>query len=251
VTTVHRMGELVGRALADSGVTQKVFAAQMGVTPKHVSQVTTGKVACSPTKLDEWAAALSRRWSVALLPVKPYVGYWARQPPDRLYEVLMGCLSELHFIEETLADALGYHRSHGGPDDPNGGGYVIGDHTAPSLAREAVARMRRLNVSAPENIEKEVVTWTVEDLDRCEHGRHSIDSCVACPHGHSEGNAFLLAPQNYPTDRRIRVRDGAKQVRIGTTVHGYPIWVTAIGPQRGKHLVDGGAADHASAHPGP
>ena len=28
------------------------------------------------------------------------------------------------------------------------------------------------------------------DLDRCQHGRHSIDSCLSCPDGQSAGNPY-------------------------------------------------------------
>lgn len=67
--------------------------------------------------------------------------YWESQEPERVREALMGCFRELVFIEETLAEALGYERSSGGPDDPNGGGFILGDHTAASLAMEAKQRL--------------------------------------------------------------------------------------------------------------
>jgi hypothetical protein len=67
----------------------------------------------------------------------------------------------------------------------------------------------------------EAVRWHPSDLDRCEHGRHSIDSCFDCPGGQSAGNVFLLAHT-----RTVRVAaDGREEVRIGTMVHGEPIWV--------------------------
>lgn len=47
---------------------------------------------------------------------------------------------------------------------------------------------------------------TLDDLDRCEHGRKSIDNCLWCPGGWSTGNIFLCHGQ-----------------RIGTTLHGEPI----------------------------
>lgn len=47
---------------------------------------------------------------------------------------------------------------------------------------------------------------TLDDLDRCEHGRHAADPCLACPGGQSTGNLFLAPGQ-----------------RIGTTVHADPI----------------------------
>lgn len=51
---------------------------------------------------------------------------------------------------------------------------------------------------------------SLNDLDRCEHGRHSLDQCHKCPGGWSAGNAFLTNGQ-----------------RIGTTPHGFPIMVIA------------------------
>lgn len=141
MTAVHRMGELISRALADEGLTQRRFAEMVGVSEKHVSRVLNCKAAGSPESLDHWAATLGRRWVVALLPVRPSRSYWASQPQQRLYEALMGCLSELRFVEETLAASLGYERS-GGPNDPNGGGYVIGDHTAASLALQVKKLLR-------------------------------------------------------------------------------------------------------------
>lgn len=35
----------------------------------------------------------------------------------------------------------------------------------------------------------------ISDLDRCEHGRHAIDSCFGCPGGHSAGNPHLRPGQ--------------------------------------------------------
>lgn len=48
---------------------------------------------------------------------------------------------------------------------------------------------------------------TLDDLDRCEHGRHSIDNCHSCPGGLSTGNWFVLHGQ-----------------RIGTDLYGEPIF---------------------------
>lgn len=45
------------------------------------------------------------------------------------------------------------------------------------------------------------------DLDRCEHGRHSVDRCLMCPEGQSTGNLNLPAFGK----------------PIGHTVHGHPI----------------------------
>lgn len=33
------------------------------------------------------------------------------------------------------------------------------------------------------------------DLDRCEHGRHSVDSCLMCPGGKSVGNRHVVPGQ--------------------------------------------------------
>lgn len=72
--------------------------------------------------------------------------------------------------------------------------------------------------------------WTAADLDRCEHGRHSLDHCFDCPNG--PRNLFLLHPESYPLDARTRVCNDRFEVRIGTMVHGEPIWVTALDTPR-------------------
>lgn len=46
----------------------------------------------------------------------------------------------------------------------------------------------------------------LDDLDRCEHGRKSIDNCFSCPGGWSTGNLFIANGQ-----------------RIGTSLCGEPI----------------------------
>jgi hypothetical protein len=66
--------------------------------------------------------------------------------------------------------------------------------------------------------------WSPADLDRCEHGRHSVDNCYNCPSGWSSGNLYLA---------RIAVledRDAqaGEQVRIGTMLGGQPILVVPI-----------------------
>lgn len=60
--------------------------------------------------------------------------------PDRARMMLRGALAELATVEDILAETLGYPRGDGGPDDPTGGGWIIGEHTAVSLAMEARAR---------------------------------------------------------------------------------------------------------------
>lgn len=48
----------------------------------------------------------------------------------------------------------------------------------------------------------------IRALDRCEHGRHRIDSCLSCPGGRSTGNLYLQPG-----------------TRIGTDLYGEPIVV--------------------------
>lgn len=67
------------------------------------------------------------------------------------------------------------------------------------------------------------VRWSPADLDRCVHGRHSIDHCFDCLGGPK--NLFLMAPSTLPVDERVRHHGGVWEVRIGTMVHGEPIWV--------------------------
>lgn len=70
------------------------------------------------------------------------------------------------------------------------------------------------------------VRWTVNDLDRCEHGRHSADHCFDCPGGHSRGNELLRDPASFGHLELVRAHaDGRVEVRIGTMVRGEPIWV--------------------------
>jgi hypothetical protein len=66
--------------------------------------------------------------------------------------------------------------------------------------------------------------WNKEDLDRCEHGRHSLDPCFSCPEGQSTGNLFLQHGQ-----------------RIGTNLGGEPILAVPSGDRRraGRRGEDG------------
>lgn len=58
----------------------------------------------------------------------------------------------------------------------------------------------------------------LSNLDRCIHGRHSIDACLDCPGGWSTGNGFLKNGQRIGTDHagnpihiatRRSLRDGS------------------------------------------
>jgi hypothetical protein len=62
--------------------------------------------------------------------------------------------------------------------------------------------------------------WTAADLDRCVHGRHSIDDCYGCPGALSTGNLFLAS-----ADRELT---RGTTTRIGTTYDGRAIVVTPI-----------------------
>lgn len=65
--------------------------------------------------------------------------------------------------------------------------------------------------------------WSPADLDRCEHGRHSIDPCWGCADGQSTGNLFLARP-----DRQGGQWIAGQPVRIGTMLGGQPILVVPI-----------------------
>jgi len=68
------------------------------------------------------------------------------------------------------------------------------------------------------------VRWDESDLDRCEHGRHSIDSCIDCPNEQSSGNLFLLGLSLGKMTTRIE----SGTVRIGTAINGEGIWVSPV-----------------------
>jgi hypothetical protein len=67
--------------------------------------------------------------------------------------------------------------------------------------------------------------WGEADLDRCEHGRHSIDPCFGCPGGQSLGNKYLL--HIIDGEREVRRAGERVEIRIGTTVRGQAIWAVA------------------------
>lgn len=71
--------------------------------------------------------------------------WFAARTEAEIRHMLRDTLSELTQIENILAGALEFHRSPGGPDDPNGGGYIIGDHTAVTLAMFARDRLREFS----------------------------------------------------------------------------------------------------------
>ena len=87
-----------------------------------------------------------------------------------------------------------------------------------------------MDLTNPRSPDWKQCRWSPADLDRCEHGRHSIDSCFDC--GDSPMNLFLMKPSHYPIDQRVRIVDGQWQIRIGTMVRGEPIWVVATDRRR-------------------
>jgi hypothetical protein len=105
-----------------------------------------------------------------------------------------------------------------------------------------------IDLTNPRSPEWKRVRWSPADLDRCEHGRHSIDSCFDCPGGQSHGNPFLLsahsghlAIQLNDSQSEIRVRQtegGRFEVRIGTMVRGEPIWAVVRDRPRGADVED-------------
>lgn len=100
----------------------------------------------------------------------------------------------------------------------------------------------------------DAVRWSPDDLDRCEHGRHSIDPCFDCPGGRSHGNPFLLSAHSGegtirldsgPSEIRVRGRaDGGLEVRIGTMVRGEPIWVVVRDKPREDSVVGDTMGEH-------
>lgn len=67
---MNRLGAQIAAAiaahLAASGMSQADLAREMGVSPKHVNQILTGKATGSPGLLDFAAFALGCEWHVEL-----------------------------------------------------------------------------------------------------------------------------------------------------------------------------------------
>lgn len=62
------------------------------------------------------------------------------------------------------------------------------------------------------------LAYVMLDLDRCEHGRHSVDPCLSCPGGRSAGNPHMPvgAVIGYGVDgREIRVPAPEDRVNAG------------------------------------
>jgi transcriptional regulator with XRE-family HTH domain len=62
----HRMASLIGDALAEEGISQAEFCRRVGVSPKHLNLVLSGKATARSATLDYWAFTLGRRFVVTL-----------------------------------------------------------------------------------------------------------------------------------------------------------------------------------------
>jgi hypothetical protein len=102
---------------------------------------------------------------------------------------------------------------------------AVGPAEAVAVGLEAVA------VGLEGVYSAEQLFWTSADLDRCEHGRHSVDDCLSCPGGRSTGNLFLMGPAHGDTRQGVHA-SGTVSTRIGTTVRGEPIMTQAHRGQR-------------------
>lgn len=66
-TTAERMAEAIGAALVEDGISQAEFSRRVGVSPKHLNQVLSGKATARIQALDYWAYVLGRQFAVDLL----------------------------------------------------------------------------------------------------------------------------------------------------------------------------------------
>lgn len=123
---------------------------------------------------------------------------------------------------EAMTDYVGVARNNA----------TAGQEVEVRLERDHPVSLPEVSQRAVESVRFPGVRWSPADLDRCEHGRHSIDSCFDCPRGKSIGNRFLVEP--HLVQDHTRVTDQGLEIRIGTMVRGEPIWVTAVGRPRGE-----------------
>jgi hypothetical protein len=88
-------------------------------------------------RLDEQRAQVNERYYSAV-PPSPYI--LALDISDLRFKLQAHWAQNMR-IEQILAEALGFEKSDGGPDDPNGGNYVLGEWDAETLAMEAASRL--------------------------------------------------------------------------------------------------------------
>lgn len=64
--TERKMALLMADHLDSVGLTQAEFCRQVGVSPKHMSQVLSGQATARPASLDYWAWVLGMHFTVKL-----------------------------------------------------------------------------------------------------------------------------------------------------------------------------------------
>lgn len=75
-----------------------------------------------------------------------FFNYYNKRSKETLIEMLRAMMRQDNEISDILADILGYPRGDGSENDPSGGGYIIGDHTALSLLDELKEKLTHVNV---------------------------------------------------------------------------------------------------------
>lgn len=123
-------------------------------------------------------------------------------------------ISDLRRVLRASLQALGDSFAQG-QDVPNRGQRL--DLAAARLERGVRACLRTSSEKFGQD------GWVASDLDRCEHGRHSVDPCADCPGGWSTGNLYMTMPAGSSRRMLGATEDGTVMVRIGTTVHAEPI----------------------------
>lgn len=68
LSTSAAMGEMIGAALDEDGISQAEFCRRIGVSTKHLNEVIKGHAVATQAQFDYWAWTLGRRWRVALVP---------------------------------------------------------------------------------------------------------------------------------------------------------------------------------------
>lgn len=66
--TAIRMGQMIGAALEEAGMTQAEFCRRAGISTKHLNRVIQGHDTEHLATLDYWAFVLGLRWDVSLAP---------------------------------------------------------------------------------------------------------------------------------------------------------------------------------------
>jgi hypothetical protein len=96
---------------------------------------------------------------------------------DRLRVGLQASLGTGHEVEQILCEGLRYKRSPGGPDDPNGGGYLIGTETLPDIAALARHRLGRV-----EQLLAAVLGFEADDNGHFDVGEYDAETLAIAAH---------------------------------------------------------------------